>query len=207
MSEILNKQLTLKLNASWLPIDQMTIKDAVVFLASEANGSKPGYALDITTAVDENGNHVIVNARPVAWEEWVTLPVREGDLAINTSKGQVRAPLVVICAKFNKLPMHRPRWSTGNVHARDKGVCAYTNKKLSRAEMTVDHIMPRSRGGKDTWTNTVTCDRKINTLKGDKTPEEAGLKLLRQPKEPPSVPPSVRLKADPKHPVWIPFLH
>jgi hypothetical protein len=208
---ILDKTIVLKLNRSWSPVDQMSVRDAVVFLNSQSDGDHPGYALDITTAVDENGDHVLVSAQPTAWENWVKLPVREGDLWIGVGRsadnpeGRIRAPLVVICAHFDKIPMRTTRWSTGNVHRRDNFICAYTKRKLTRAELSVDHIDPRSRGGRDTWENTVTCDKRINTMKADKTPEEAGLPRPR-PKAPASVPPIVHLREDPKHPVWKPFL-
>lgn len=209
---VLDKTIVLKLNRSWSPIDQMSVRQAVVFLNSESGGERPGYALDLTTAVDENGEHQIVEARPVTWEEWVKLPVREGDLWIGVGrsadnpKGRIRVPLVVICANFDRVPQRTTRWSTGNVHRRDGYVCAYTGEKLSHATATIDHIRPRSRGGRDTWENTVSCHRRVNTFKADRTPEEAGLVLRRKPTAPSAVPPIVHLREDPKHPVWKPFL-
>ena len=105
MSEsILNKTLVLSLNKSWQPIGALSVRNAIVFLASQHNGEKPGFALDLTTAIDENGQQTLVGAVPVAWDEWVKLPVRDEDLSINTSSGPIRVPLVVICAKFNRVP-------------------------------------------------------------------------------------------------------
>ncbi len=202
---VLDKQIVTKLNRRWTAVDFMTVREAVVFLASEADNTHPGFAMDYETAIDENGNHVLVYANPVPWEEWIKLPVRKGDLAIHTGRGDIRVPLVVVCAHYDKVPTKTTRWSTGNVHRRDGYVCAYTGRKLSHAEASVDHILPRSRGGRDEWTNTVSCDRKVNTLKANKTPEEAGLKLLRKPKAPPTMP-VVITKADARDPSQTPFL-
>lgn len=202
---VLDKQIVTKLNKRWCAVDFVTVREAVVFLASEADGAHPGFAMDYATATDENGEHTLVYANPVPWETWITLPVREGDLSINTGRGQIRAPLVVVCANYDKVPTKTTRWSTGNVHRRDGYVCAYTGRKLSHAEATVDHIIPRSRGGRDEWTNTVSCDRKVNTAKGSKTPEEAGLKLRVKPKAPPTMP-VVITKGDARHASQTPFL-
>lgn len=209
---VLDKTIVLKLNRSWNAVDQMSVREAVVFLNSESGGKPPGYALDITTAVDENGDHVLVNAQPTKWEDWVKLPIREDDLWIGVGRsadnpeGRIRAPLVVICANYDKVQLRAPRLSAEAIRKRDGGRCQYTGRKLAPSEGNLDHVHPRSRGGKDTFENLVWADKQINTRKGNKTPEEAGFKLLSVPKAPPAVPPVVHLRADPKHPVWKPFL-
>jgi len=188
MSTILDKQICLKLNKNWQGVGFVTIKQAVTFLCSEQDGEHPGFALDIEMVTNENGESVLSYANPTKWEDWLKLPVRESDLAITTGRGQIRAPLVVVCANYAKVPTRTTRWSTGNVHRRDNYTCAYTGEKLSHATATVDHIQPRSRGGKDAWENTVSCHKRVNLLKADRTPEEAGLKLLVKPKAPPIMP-------------------
>jgi 5-methylcytosine-specific restriction endonuclease McrA len=60
----------------------------------------------------------------------------------------------------------------------------YTNKKLSKDELSVDHVIPKSRGGKDTWDNLVCCDRLLNSKKGSKSVAEMGLKLKYKPYKP-----------------------
>jgi hypothetical protein len=183
MNNILDKHV-LKLNKLWEAVGMIPARDAIVFLCSENDGNPPGYVMDYEKILDENGNEMLQYANPVLWDDWIKLPVRDSDFYINTSRGKIRFPKVIICANYAKVPMKNTRWSTGNVHKRDGYVCAYTLKKLTHKEATVDHIKPRSRGGKDSWDNTVTCDRAINTLKADRTPEEAGLTLHRKPKAP-----------------------
>lgn len=205
MSDILHKQIVLRLNKSWQPIGWLTVKDAVVFLASENGGQHPGYAMDYSMEVDENGDEVLSYTNPVPWDIWVTLPVRDTDLAIHTARGQIRAPLVVVCANYNRIPLLTPRASAGTIFERDKGTCQYTGRKLPRSQLNLDHVVPKSRGGKDEWTNLVLADKAINTLKANRTPEEAGLRLIRKPVAPPTMP-VIITSENARHPAHRPFL-
>lgn len=176
--QILDKQLVLSLNKHWIPCGQRTVREAITCLCSETNGETPALALDIEMVKDENGEDVLLYANPVAWDQWIDLPVRENDLFITTSSRQIRAPLVIICRNYAAVPMTRPRLSNGNVWERDQGVCQYTGRKLSRSEGNIDHVTPRDRGGRDSWENLVWCDRKVNSAKGNRMNHEAGLKLI-----------------------------
>ena len=71
-----------------------------------------------------------------------------------------------------------------NIRKRDGGVCQYTGKKINANQGNIDHVIPVSRGGANTWNNLVYCNKEINTKKGNKLPEEAGLNLIKQPEEP-----------------------
>lgn len=77
----------------------------------------------------------------------------------------------IITAKFNRRAIFR----------RDRFQCQYSGVILPISKLTVDHVIPRCRGGKSTWENCVTASLDINIKKGSKTPEEAGLKLIRKP--------------------------
>jgi 5-methylcytosine-specific restriction endonuclease McrA len=137
------------------------------------------------TALDiETGGHI----RPVTWNEWLTLPVRDGDNAIGTVKGAVRVPSVLVLAKFDKVPKKRPKFGVRGIWERDGGVCQYTGRKLRPHEGNIDHVVPLSRGGPTSWDNCVLADRRINSRKGAKLPQEAGLKLLRRPAVPRELP-------------------
>jgi hypothetical protein len=69
----------------------------------------------------------------------------------------------------------------GEGSSRDNFCCQYTGIKLQPSKRTVDHIIPKARGGKSTWENCVTSSFEINSIKSNRTPEEAGLKLLNKP--------------------------
>jgi len=205
MSEILNKQICLKLNAHWVCVGIVTVREAVTFLCSESGGQKPGFAMDYETILNDKGETELLYANPVSWDDWIALPVRDSDLAINTGRGQIRAPLVVVCANYSKIPVKTPRVSAGTIRQRDGGVCQYTGRKLANGHGNLDHVVPRSRGGRDSFENLVWADKEINTFKGDRTPEEAGLKLIRKPKALPTMP-VVFTSEDAKHPSQLPFL-
>jgi len=78
-------------------------------------------------------------------------------------------------------------FSRKNIHRRDKHICQYCSVILPENQGTLDHVIPRSRGGLNTWQNLVCCCVKCNTKKGNRTPNEANMKLLSIPKEPKSL--------------------
>lgn len=180
---LLDKVLVTKLNANWHAFEQLSVRDAVTMLCSETNGEKPGYAMDFITIMDD-GKPFLQYAQPVAWDEWIALPVRDHDLSIQTSRGPIRVPLVVICAHYDEIPLRKPKYGKEAVLRRDGYTCQYSGRKLPRSQLNIDHVKTRHAGGKDTWENTVACDKDINLAKGHKTNAEAGLTLIRKPVAP-----------------------
>ena len=77
---------------------------------------------------------------------------------------------------------------------RDDNRCQYTGRLLAPEEGSLDHILPRSRGGADTWENLVWSSKDVNTRKGNRLPHEAGLKLLRAPRAPKELPASALIR-------------
>lgn len=143
---------------------------------------------------------------PMPWQEWVKLPVVEGEKYISTVNHKIKIPKIIVLAKYNQVPRKRPRLTSKNIWYRDNGICQYSGKKLTPNEGNIDHILPRSRGGKTTWTNCVLSHKDINSLKGNKTPSEAGLKLIKQPKEPEALPTILSIKNFNNIEEWKPFL-
>jgi hypothetical protein len=80
---------------------------------------------------------------------------------------------------FGKIMFHKP--SRNMIHRRDNHTCQYCGAK---DDLTIDHIIPSSRGGKDEWSNLVCCCISCNSKKGNKTPEEANMMLRSKPKVP-----------------------
>ena len=95
MSDILNKTIVLVLNRNWQAINIRTPQDAFCQMAS-----------NVATALDIEGDSHI---RPVSWDEWITLPVREGDHAVRTPRGAFRVPTVIVALNFAKVPKKRPK--------------------------------------------------------------------------------------------------
>lgn len=174
MSELLTKSTVLVLNRNWQAIGVKTPLEAFSMIATGA-----ATALDIET----DGN-----IRPVTWKEWLSLPVREGDNRIGTVNGLVRVPSVLVLARYDKVPKKRPKFGVRGIWERDGGLCQYTGRKLRPHEGNIDHVVPLSRGGPTSWDNCVLADKRVNSRKGNKLPEEAGLKLLRRPAVPREMP-------------------
>lgn len=119
------------------------------------------------------------------FEEWVTLS-QDGlkGRYIHTPTLRVRIPEVILLKEFNGLVRHEAKFSRHSVFERDRNVCQYCGKVLPRTQLTLDHVVPQSRGGADTWDNLVVACMRCNVRKGNQTPEEAGMILLRKPGRP-----------------------
>ncbi|HMP82603.1 MAG TPA: HNH endonuclease [Verrucomicrobiota bacterium] len=174
MSDILNKTIVLVLNRNWQAINIRTPQDAFCQMAT-----------NVATGLDIEGeNHI----RPVTWEEWITLPIREGDHAVRTAHRTIRVPTVIVAVNFAKVPKKRPKLCAKTIRERDGNRCQYTGQMLKPDEGSLDHVLPRSRGGADTWENLVWSSKAVNSRKGNSLPHEAGLKLLSVPRAPKELP-------------------
>jgi hypothetical protein len=130
----------------------------------------------------------------VEWDEWIDLPIRPWDLVIHTAKRIIRIPSIVICFNFAKMPVKKPKPTKEAIKNRDGNRCIYSGVLLTNSTFTLDHVIPRSRGGKDTFENLGACLKEINLKKGDRSVREAGLKLRKQLKAPMGIPVSSLIK-------------
>jgi hypothetical protein len=184
LSNLKHKRPILRLNASFFPIGVGNWDDIVVNIFSGA-----AHPLDIYYGENSEGHldDSIVEGFTVIrnWKEWSKLPIRSCDDYLHTTSGPVRLPSVAVCARFNRVVYKNVVFPTKqNIFKRDKYTCGYTGRKLQKHELSVDHILPQSRGGKNEWENLITCSKSTNTFKDDRTPEECGLKLLWKPTKP-----------------------
>ena len=148
-------------------------------------------ATNVATALEIEGDSHI---RPVTWDEWLTLPVREQDYAVRTAHRAIRVPTVIVAVNFAKVPKKRPKLCAKTIRERDGNRCQYTGKVLKPEEGSLDHVVPRSRGGKDAWENLVWSSKDVNSRKGNRLPHEAGLKLLTEPRAPKELPVTAHLR-------------
>jgi 5-methylcytosine-specific restriction endonuclease McrA len=192
MNDILNKTIVLVLNRNWQAINIRTPQDAFCQMATNA-----ATALEI-----EGENHI----RPVTWDEWITLPIRPQDNAVLTVRGAVRVPTVIVAVNYAKVPKNRPKLCAKNIRERDGNRCQYTGKLLKPDEGSLDHVLPRSRGGKDSWENLVWSSKDVNARKGNRLPHEAGLKLLSTPRAPKELPVSATIRNAGGIPEWNLFM-
>ena len=197
MSNILTKAIVLVLNRNWQAINIRTPQDAFCQMATNV-----ATALDIETG-NATGNDSfslqlsafsLPSIRPVAWDEWITLPVRDGDNAVRTVHGAIRVPTVIVAVNYARVPKKRPKLCARAIRERDGNRCQYTGALLRPDEGSLDHVVPRSRGGPDTWENLVWSAKDVNQRKADRLPHEAGLKLLTVPRAPKELPVSALIR-------------
>jgi 5-methylcytosine-specific restriction endonuclease McrA len=174
-------------------------------------------AIQITT-VQKAICHLVKGTAKVITTQWTTHTLEDwikitkfhengNGKIIRSPSISILVPDAIYLPYYESLPKVDVVFSRQNLLLRDKYTCQYCGKYLkSPKERTIDHIIPKSRGGKTVWTNVVLCCKKCNLKKGDKTPEEAGLKLLKQPKAPKWQ--ALILEEFPKHKkeVWKVFL-
>lgn len=125
---------------------------------------------------------------PMDAAEWIqySLEVEPGagmDF-IHTVRMRILIPKVLLLRSFDRLPVTEIKFNRENVFIRDNYTCQYSGKRCKPADLTLDHVIPRERGGRTSWENIVTCRRDINSLKANRLPHEAGLKLIRRPERP-----------------------
>jgi len=125
---------------------------------------------------------------------------------IETPSLILEIPRVIRLDNYDTIPNRKVRLSRRNIMARDNYTCAYCNKEKETKQLNIDHVFPQSRGGKTTWTNLVTACFECNGKKANRTPLEAGMKLMKKPKEPKIVP-FMKVKiSDKKYASWKHFI-
>lgn len=191
----LHQRTVLRLNASYMRLGWSTPAEAFCMMMGEAvDGSAPALALDVHYEYDEYGKPMLDNNPKnfdrVDWEYWMELGPRRGDIdkVIHTSKRIIRIPTIIVCAHFHLMPMKDQKVSKTAVRKRDGNRCQYTGVELTNKTFSLDHVVPRSKGGRDNWENLVSCHKDVNFRKANRFNHEAGLKLLKQPKAPKSMP-------------------
>ncbi len=125
---------------------------------------------------------------------------------IHTVRFQIAVPRIIRLLGYDKLPRQDVKFNRRNIYARDSNRCQYCGKKHPTPELSLDHVIPRSQGGRTTWENIVCCCVRCNVRKGGRTPDQAGIKLIAKPIKPRRSPViSIRL-ADDRYWSWKQFL-
>ena len=126
-----------------------------------------------------------------SWREYTTQ--ERGNGTARAYSGFIRSPSVEIFApqiimipdcEFNSPLIKTIKYSRRNIYQRDDNLCQYCGKKVDKKSLTLDHVIPKSRGGKSSWTNVVASCVWCNSEKGDKLLSELGWKLLKTPTRP-----------------------
>ena len=101
---------------------------------------------------------------------------------VHSTRQTMKLPSVIRLLEYRRIPHQTRSLSRKNILMRDRYTCQYCRRVMPSAELTLDHVQPRSRSGETTWENLVACCHPCNNRKGNRTPDEAGMKLARMPR-------------------------
>lgn len=187
MTEILQRDV-LVLNKHWMAIHICSVRRAFALLYQ-----------DLARVVTEQ-------FQIHDFESWKDLSrYAEGNF-VHTPTYRILAPEVILLRRYGKFPKHYVKFNRRNIYQRDHFTCQYCAEKLPREELTIDHIVPRSRGGKSTWTNVVLACVSCNTLKGNMILDKCDMELIHEPKEPHWSTLMRRSMAEKDHALWRKFI-
>ncbi len=125
---------------------------------------------------------------------------------VKTVRFQVAVPRIIRLLDYDRLPAQIVKLNRRNLFARDRNLCQYCGRVFVTSELSIDHVLPRAQGGGDSWENLVCSCVRCNARKGGRTPEQAGMKLVRKPARPKRNPMiSIRLGQERYH-SWKAFL-
>ena len=180
----------LVLNRYFVPITITSVKRAFVMLYG-----------GIAKAVDTEYN-------TFDFESWAQISeFRDQDEVVCTVSSIIKTPRVIILVRYEGAIRKEARFNRLNIFRRDGGRCQYCSKQFSRSELTIDHVVPRTQGGRSAWDNVVCCCIDCNRKKGGRTPAQARMKLKTVPKKPTWDPFSnIYIKAI-RYKEWEPFLN
>lgn len=158
---------TLVLNRSWRPVHVTTVRRALCLVFR-----------DVARIVSPE------SLSTFSFREWIDEPVPEGLLTIRSPSVALAPPEVILLARYDRIPCHEAPFTRRNLFLRDDFTCQYCGRRCSSDHLSVDHVLPRSRGGSTSWENCVLACVGCNARKADRTLKEAGFRLLRKPTRP-----------------------
>ncbi len=154
------------------------------------------------------GGARVVNDRYETFDfwQWRAQLDQPGIECIGTTSGPVPIPRVIVLSWYDRMPKRMVRFSRTNIFSRDGFTCQYCGERPPRAQLNLDHVVPRTQNGRTTWENVVCSCVSCNRKKGGRTPEQAGLRLRKQPKRPRWTPLMSLPTASVRHSEWRPYL-
>lgn len=166
----------LVLNKNWLPVGVTNLKRALKLVSTEYECGTP--KARIIECDDKT-------FEPLTWDDWSKLsPKGEG---VQTVDLVLRVPEVIVLSKYSGTGgKTKVTFSRRMLFRRDNDQCQYCGCKPGTSELSIDHVMPKSRGGETTWENCVASCVDCNSKKANRTPEQAGMRLRKKPGKPKS---------------------
>lgn len=125
------------------------------------------------------------NFNTFSFNEWADFSEQEPGLeCINGVSIKLRLPKVILLMVYDRMPRKEVKFTRHNIFQRDKNICQYCGEKFDTRDLNLDHVIPRQHNGPTTWENIVCSCIPCNSRKSNKTPEQAGMNLIRQPRKP-----------------------
>jgi len=161
----------LVLNRLWQPVNICTARRAFSLLFL-------GHAQVVHT--DEEANFFTHDI-----DSWVTLSrdMTDGEM-VKTISSSFGIPEIIVLSMFDRLPKKEVKFTRQNIFERDEYTCQYCGKNFEPRDLNLDHVVPRDKGGRNSWENIVTSCIRCNTKKANKLPHQAGMFPLKEPKAP-----------------------
>ena len=156
----------LVLNKFFFPIDTTNVKRAFLMLYIGA------------------AKAVNVNYETFDFESWSEIATMKNEDCIKTVSKVIKIPRVIIVVRYDKVPSKEVKFNRYNIFKRDRSQCQYCGLPFARQELTIDHVVPRSLGGRTIWSNVVCCCIKCNRQKGNKDLSLTNMKLINEPVKP-----------------------
>jgi len=187
----------LVLNRFYMPVRVVDVRRAMTLLYR-------GCAEAITIEQDSYTNYDFEN-----WCELSQLHALEkqpGEDYLRTPHLELQVPRIVRLILYDKVPKSTVRFNRKNLFARDGYRCQYCGQSKPISQLSLDHVVPRSQGGKTSWENVVCSCTHCNSKKGGRTPVQAAMRLLTHPAKPHANPGMVATLQDPRYASWKTFL-
>jgi 5-methylcytosine-specific restriction endonuclease McrA len=160
-------QSALVINRSWIPVHVTTVRRAVIMVYQD---------IAAVVAADTLQVH--------DFEHWVSLPEPGVTRWIRGAGYVIPAPEVIQLRIYDRVPAHEAPFTRKNLYHRDRFTCQYCGRRGNADRMSIDHVLPKSKGGRTSWENCVLACVRCNARKADRTLHEAGLRLQRKPSRP-----------------------
>ncbi len=191
------------LNAHYLAMRVISVRHAFALLFKQDRQLRP--VAEVVCI--EDGRYV-----SYTFNDWFELSVlqrpggRDGYDWIRTVRAELMVPRIIRVLTFARLPRREVKFTRRNVFARDGNTCQYCGRHFGLSELTLDHVVPRARGGQTTWENVVCSCVSCNVRKGGRTPWEACMRLIRAPERPHRSPALTVRLSDRRYGCWRAFV-
>lgn len=158
---------TLVLNRNWQPIGVVPVARSLILVAA-----------DRAKIVDPN------DFQQYTWADWSRMLPHDHEPFVQAVRFRVRVPQVITLTTYDRVRTNAVTFNRRNLYKRDHYTCQYCGRQPGSEELTIDHVLPRSRGGTSTWENCVLACLDCNNRKANRTPAEAQMPLRKPPVRP-----------------------